>query len=130
VYLLILNNIADQYETADTYALLISESPAVGAPGYEVWKNRFPELYSFNVDPEKLGDPDCLFTTINFIKNNVVLGSEINYGDTYEKFADKENNVAYGIEDNRFFNDPTHGDYTFKSGMTPIDFDFSKLGIQ
>ena len=60
----------------------------------------------------------------------MVVGSEINYGDTYEKFGIKENNVAYGIDDNKFFTDPTHGDYTFKDGKAPISFDFSKIGIQ
>ena len=113
-----------------TYAHLISERAAEGTPGYDAWVKRFPELYSFNVDPSKVGDADCLFTTINFVKNNVIIGSEINYGDTYERFAVKENNVAYGIEENVFFVDPTHGDYTFKDGKAPISFDFEKLGVQ
>ena len=113
-----------------TYAHLISERAAEGTSGYDAWKKRFPEVYNFNIDPTKIGDSDCLFTTVNFVKNNTVIGSTLEFGETYEKFAVKENNKAYTLENGNFFNDPTHGDYTFKKGMELIDFDFSKLGVQ
>ena len=121
---------AETVNSYQTYAHLIAERAAEGTPGYEIWKETFPEVYNFNVDPTKVGDPDCLFTTINFVKNNTVIGSGLEFGETYEKFAVKEGNKAIELDKCDIFVDPTHGDYSFKDGKAPIDFDFSKIGIQ
>ena len=130
MYELIISGTESDYVNHYSYARLLEERAAEGTPGYEAWVNRFPELYNFNVDHTKVGDPDCLFTTINFVKNNTVIGSELKYGETYDMFAVKEGNVAYGLDKNDLFVDPTHGDYTFKEGKNYIGFDFDKLGVQ
>ncbi|MBR4932876.1 MAG: right-handed parallel beta-helix repeat-containing protein, partial [Clostridia bacterium] len=107
LYQLIMDNTPEAYPEHMAYAYLINERAAEGTPGYEAWVNRFPEVYSFNVDPSKVGDADCLFTTINTVKNNTVIGSKINYGIIYEMFAVKDGTVAYGLDWNDMFVDPT-----------------------
>ncbi len=130
MYQLILDGTPELGAEHQTYTHMLAERPAKGEPGYEKWYARFPEVYDFNIDSGKVGDPDCLFTTINFVKNNMIIGSEINYGETYEKFAEKENNVAYGLDVNPIFTDPTHGDYSFKDGANFFEIDFYEIGIQ
>ena len=113
-----------------TYIHLLAERAPVDSEGYDIWYETFPEVYDFNIDPDKVGDPDCLFTTINFLRNNIIIGSEIKYGTTFDKFGVNEGNVAYKLDQNPFFVDPTHGDYSFKTGVSFADIDINKIGIQ
>ena len=130
MYQLILDGTPELGKDHQTYTSFFIERPAEGEPGYDKWYARFPEVYDFNIDPANVGKPDCLFTTINFVKNNMIIGSEIKYGEIYDKFAEKENNVAYGLDVNPLFVDPTHGDYRFKESGKFFEIDFSKIGLQ
>jgi len=130
MYGLILDGTPELGVEHQTYTHLIAERAPVDSEGYDIWYKTFPEVYDFNIDPDKVGDPDCLFTTINFLRNNIIIGSEIKYGETFDKFGVNEGNSAYSLDVNNWFVDPTHGDYRFKTGVSFADIDFDKIGIQ
>lgn len=130
MYQLILDGTPELGAEHQTYAHILIERPAKDEPGYEAWYARFPEVYDFNIDPDKVGDPDCLFTTINFVNDNMIIGSEYKYGDTFDRFAEAEGNVVLTLDKNTIFADPTHGDYSFKAGADFFHIPFEKIGIQ
>ncbi|MBR6807014.1 MAG: S-layer homology domain-containing protein, partial [Clostridia bacterium] len=130
MYSLILDGTPELYVNHQTYSLLVADRAPLDSPGYEIWYATFPEIYDFNVDPEKVGDPDCLFTTINFLRNNLIIGSDMKFGETFEKFGVNEGNEVYSLDVNDWFVDPTHGDYTFKDGFSFGGIDQSLFGRQ
>jgi hypothetical protein len=130
MYQLILDGTPELYVNHATYTGIVESRAPVDSEGYEIWYKTFPELYDFNVDPENVGDPDCLFTTINHLTNNAMIGIKVEHGETFKKFGLNEGNVEYKLDQNPFFVDPTHGDYSFKTGVSFADIDINKIGIQ
>ncbi len=115
----------------------LSFKPEEGEEGYELWKERWPILYRYNLDISKEGEPDCAYTMVNYIKNNAIIGSEFTEpeknpesGSSAERYGVFEGNKNYSIDENPFFNDPTHGDYSFKDGVSFGNIDFTKMGLK
>ena len=108
--------------------------PEKGEPGYELWYERWSIMYEYNFDKESVGDFNSFYSTINYVKRNKMFGSEEEFGEIYDKFGVKEGNASYELTENRYFKDPTHGDYTIVSNADDFDsnyiFDFSKVGRQ
>ena len=102
----------------DFYDRFMNNKPKVDEPGYEIWKVRWPILYTYNTNMKNLGDPECLFTIINYVRNNVTIGSEVKLNE----YNVNENNKSYTIDDNPIFVDPTNGDYSIRE-----DSDFFKI---
>ncbi len=101
--------------SANEMKTLVNDIPHEGHEGYEEWKERWPILYRYNDDFANLGDPDCLFTTINYVYDNYLIGDEEIKEDAYVRFTPEENKKSQkylDLDDNPFFKDPTHGDYT------------------
>lgn len=102
--------------------------PQEGAPGYEMWKERFPLLYSYNDDVTKIGEKECIFTTVIYYDNNYIFGDDEITAEAYVMFGvGTETTKYYGIDENPIFNDPTHGDYTLKD-KSVIDLPIEKMG--
>ncbi len=99
--------------------------PAEGEEGYELWKSRWPILYESNLDVERLGEYNCLFTIINYIRNNVMIGTTLGEQDpngtsSYDLYGVVNGNVSYTLDENPMLADPTHGDYTVTGGAGVI----------
>ena len=83
----------------------------------------------------KVGEYECVYTIINYVKNNALFGANLDdCCEMYEKFGVSENNKFYTTDENPFFADPTHGDYTVIGRDNVISeeytFDFSRVGLQ
>jgi hypothetical protein len=108
--------------------------PEKGEPGYELWYDRWEVMYKYDFDKESVGDFYSFYSTINYVKRNKMFGSEEEFGEIYDKFGVKEGNASYELTENRYFKDPTHGDYTIVNNASDFDsqyiFDFSKVGRQ
>ncbi len=103
--------------------------PEEGETGYEKWSTRWSYLYSYSYEPADLGKYDCIFTTINELKGNDVFNAELYNGSYRGANLDMDGNALYTLEDNPYFADPTHGDYTIV-GETDFTykFDFNAVG--
>ena len=116
------------------FQYLMRYAPQEGEAGYDKWLAKWPIIYSYNIDPAKVGEYECVYTIVNYIKNNAICGSTLDCGEMYEKFGVKENNKFFELTENPYFADPTHGDYTIVDGAGVISdeytFDFSKVGLQ
>ena len=131
----IINGTTDQMgPNSWPFTFLYRNAPKVGEEGYDKWLNKWPIMYSYNTDPDKVGEVECIYTTVNYIKNNALFGVGTEWGEICEMFGVLENNQTFTFDENPFFADPTHGDYTIVSGGGVIDdeyiLDYSKLGIQ
>ncbi|MBR5632751.1 MAG: right-handed parallel beta-helix repeat-containing protein, partial [Clostridia bacterium] len=130
--------IEDYTDPADIKAALeasvqyqhLSGLPKEGSEYYEAWKARWPEMFSYSFDPADIDDPKCIFHTVHYVTDNAIFNAkkEMNYGIYYEMFAVKDGTVAYGLDENPFFADPTHGDYTITDTSKFADNHFDKIG--
>ncbi|MBQ6789504.1 MAG: S-layer homology domain-containing protein [Clostridia bacterium] len=108
----------------------ITGLPKPGSEHYDTWKTRWPDMFSYSFDPADIDDPKCIFHTVQYITNNAVINKDksMDYGEYYEMFAVKDGTVAYGLDENPFFADPTHGDYTITDTSKFADNQFDKIG--
>ena len=113
----------DQY-----YHRYVNDKPAVGSQYYELWYSRWPELYSINIDPEKLGDKDCLFTTFTYLHNNAGFGVKVNNAEMIRQFGEDIGNKNYSMDENPYFVNPAAGDYSIKDGADFFDIPYEKIG--
>jgi hypothetical protein len=105
----------------------LSKVPKEGELGYELWKQQWPELYAFHDDITKLGDPECVYTTINYIENNHLIGEKEISEEAFLEFGvGKGTNKYYTIDENPFFKNPAKGDYTIVGNT--IDIPFEMMG--
>ncbi len=112
----------------------LGHKPSEGERGYEVWKERWPILYQYDMEVKPIDELDfySFFSTINYVKRNKFIGTTDSFGEIYELFGVREGNEEFLLTDNPYFADPTHGDYTIVKGQEAFDsqhvFDFSMVG--
>ena len=103
-----------------------------GQEGYEIWKETFPSLYEFTPDTENAGDYNSFFSPWNSLHNNFILRADYGAdGEIWPKIAhilDAYDNVIGDENENPYFVDPTHGDYTTKDGVTFMKIPFDLIG--
>ena len=109
------------YVNGKLYRYLL-DLPKPGDEGYDLWYSRWPLMFNYNYDPTKIGELECGFTTVNTIKNNIAIGSKIDPGSAFDRFAIAENNISYTLDENPLFVNPSIGDYSIKE-----DADFFKI---
>lgn len=102
--------------------------PMPGDPMYNEWYSRWPELYDFNVDPDKVGDPNCLFTPVTFLSNNASFGDPLHRSDLITEFCVGENNVDYKDSVNPIFVNPSIGDYRIRDDAGFFKIPYEKIG--
>jgi hypothetical protein len=116
------------------FQYLMRYAPQEGEAGYDKWLAKWPIIYSYNIDPAKVGEYECVYTIVNYIKNNAICGSTLDCGEMYEKFGVKENNKFFERTENPYFADPTHGDYTVVDGNGVVSNEYiehmNKIGLQ
>ena len=113
----------------DNYKYLMNNLVKEGEDGYDLWKERWPIMYAYNIDPSKVGEVECLFTTVHYLKNNYSFGNHPGgFGEVGDKFGVLENNLSFDLDENPIFTDPTHGDYSIREGVDFLDNQFYKIG--
>ena len=75
----------------------LGRKPSVDSEHYQKWFDRWPILYNYTYDIANVGKFDCLFTTVNEIKNNTYINMKVEKSDIYEEFAIDEGNASYGL---------------------------------
>lgn len=131
VYGYIKDGNASEFGPGDSvYDRLQGQLPREGDPYYDEWVKRWPQLFRYNFDPDKVGERDCIFTTVNYIENNIMIGVDLDdCGEIYDMFAvGKETNRKVSLDENNLFKDPTHGDYTFKDNVDFPNIPIDKIG--
>ena len=107
----------------------VEKVPKEGEQGYDQWKSRWPILYKYHDDITKLGEVECVYTTINYIENNCIIDNKDITEDAYLMFGvGKGTNDAIPNTVNPFFADPTHGDYSITDTTKFPDNHFDKIG--
>ena len=111
-------------------------APHEGDPNYEKWLERWPLIYKYNFDFSKIGEYECMFTTINHIKDNTIIGSDhvtgvdqayIMFGD-YKDENGNDTNKIYGIGENPGFVDPRNAKYDLRDGAKLPVIPIEKIG--
>ncbi|MBQ8524531.1 MAG: S-layer homology domain-containing protein [Clostridia bacterium] len=110
------------------YADYMNNKPKEGEEGYDTWRERWPILYNINFDPDKVGDNDCAFTTVNYFENNCLVNKKVEPYGVSELFGVFNGNIECIDSDNPIFTDPTHGDYSIREGVDFLDNQFYKIG--
>ena len=107
---------------------LKNKIPQPGEPGYEMWSERWPILYQYNDDFSKLGEVECIFTTVNYVTDNYQIGDKPIEERAYLLYGvGQDTNKVLTLEVNPFFVDPTHGDYRIREG-SDFDLPVEKMG--
>lgn len=109
----------EEFFSSAFYTNLIDQRADESSPAYGTWLKRWTILYNYSYDIADIGKYECVFTTVHHIKNNCFIGGGnkvLDFGDTADEYGDLENNVKFNSDTNPLFTDPTHGDYTLKSG--------------
>lgn len=123
VYGLLYDGKPEEVVNHANYTYMINNRVKEGEEGYDLWHDRWPILYDFNLDPDRIDETECLFHMVNYLSNNYVIGTKnFHWNDMAEMFAEGENNVAFESTENPVFVDPTHGDYSIRD-----DVDFFKI---
>lgn len=134
IYTLIEEGTPEKYTEHAFWTFLNSQIVREGEGAYDEWREKWPIMYEYTTDPADIGDVKCIFTIVNYVMRNAMIGSDDDFGGMYEKFAVKEGNRVFEITENPFFADPTHGDYTLVGDTSMFDsdylFDFAKVGIE
>ncbi len=123
----------EEYDSNDGLNVLgeLASIPPEGSEWYEEWHSRWPILYNYNFDVERVGELECYLTTVNYIRNNKVLGTAI-CGNTklYDLFGvGNETNNHYEPDYKLGFVDPTHGDYT-PTADSGIEIPVAEIGLR
>ena len=113
-----------------SYNSLMNNIVKEGDKGYDLWKDRWPIMYSYNIDPSKLGDVECLFTPIQYIRNEYFFDDKEPQGfsDWQLEYGVIEDIRYFPLDENPIFTDPTHGDYSIREGADILDNHFYEIG--
>lgn len=109
----------------------------------EIWAQHFPTLANCKYDKQEpmasiKDDIDFIInSSYNEVYDNHSFTSDVGlkseylteFSDNVRKHATRlEENKKYTLEENPYFVDPTHGDYTIKDGAGILDIQFEKIG--
>ena len=120
------------------YRLCITEHPKEGEPGYEEWREKFPDVYEYYVDLTDLTRRENLACPYNEFYDNIeVINESEVHADRQHVFANSPfapkvgkiyNNVEYTFSENPGFADPASGDYTVVDGADFFKIPFDQIG--
>ncbi len=124
--------VRDGYKS-DKFYRYLEELPKEGDAAYKAWHDRWPLMYNYHYDATRINEVECAFNTVNYIKNNAVIGSRIidteaGRDATFNKFAVSENNIVYDLAENPFFVNPAVGDYSIRDDADFHKIPFDKIG--
>ena len=102
--------------------------PVDGTPESELWKERWPILYQYTTDPADIDKYECLLRTVNRVDSNTLIGTPLDLGDAYKYYGEGGNNIEYELDENKFFVNPTLGDYTLIDGVSIYKIPYGEIG--
>ncbi|MBR3991180.1 MAG: S-layer homology domain-containing protein [Clostridia bacterium] len=106
----------------------LDDRPKEGHPAYGTWLERWPELYNLNYDKSSAGQPDSVFSPVNYYTNNKIFGAKIPENKYYEMFGVKDGTEVLPLDENPYFVDPTFGDYRVRPDAGISDIHFEEMG--
>jgi len=117
-------------EQIDAMYRALNERLSKDSPYYPLWYDEWPLLFDFSLDINDAGNYDCIFHTINYIKNNHLVGMSADFEENSiaDVFGEIKDNSEYEKDENPIFVDPTHGDYSIREGVGLEDNHFAEIG--
>jgi hypothetical protein len=117
----------ENFENSGVYLWYTNSKPQPGEGGYELWLERWPELYSTSFDPADKGKLDCIFTPVTHASGNAGFGVSLNgYGPDH-KGVD-ETNKSYTLNENPLFVNPSIGDYRIREDAEFAGIPYEQIG--
>ena len=92
---------------------------------------RWAGYFDITTDLSRIGDPEfCLNNSLTVTGNRSFspYGAEHTFREEMAKYSVIENNLAFTLEENPVFVNPTLGDYRIRSGVDFPDLQFEKIG--
>ncbi|MBR5447047.1 MAG: right-handed parallel beta-helix repeat-containing protein, partial [Clostridia bacterium] len=120
------NQSPEEYKNSAAFRYL-GALPAKETSEGQLWYARWPSMYEYSYDPADVGKPECVFTTVNHVKNNALIGAKIDDKVLLES-GDLEGNVEYALTDDVGFVCPALGDYRIKDGASVDSVQFENIG--
>ncbi|MBR4933577.1 MAG: right-handed parallel beta-helix repeat-containing protein, partial [Clostridia bacterium] len=107
--------------------------PDENTPAGKIWKEKWPELYDIvairknpDIDVTKLA---FYSMPLNICTNNYTFdGAAHGFCDEWIENSKHENNLDFAADENPFFTDPTHGDYSIADTTKFLDNRFDMVG--
>lgn len=106
----------------------LDDRPDPGEPNYEKWLERWPILYNADYDVDSAGEPDSVYSPVNYFTDNKIFGMTIPENKYYEMFGVKDGTETFGLDENPLFVDPTFGDYRIRPDADFPDLHFEEMG--
>ncbi len=105
-------------------------SPHEGEEGYEIWREAFPMLYSYVIDYDDVTYRENIFCPYNEIYDNCLIGEDAQFDPPAFSLlvGDIRDNEFLTDEENPYFVDPTHGDYTIRDGADFFKIPYELIG--
>ncbi|MBQ8523265.1 MAG: S-layer homology domain-containing protein [Clostridia bacterium] len=138
LYGLIQDGTPEEIVNHANYTYLMGAMVKEGEEGYELWKEKWPIMYAYHTDASKVGEVECLYTTVHYLTNNYSFGNlgitvdengEASFGEMGRLFGQFcKNNRSYDTDVNPIFVDPTHGDYSIREDVDFLDNHFKEMG--
>ena len=118
----------DSVYSSDFYIFLMDQRVNKDSPKYseyyDEWVRRWPIMYNYDFNPANMGKYECIYTPVHRVRDNGFIGDEageLMFSNDAEAYGDVGNNIMFPDEENPFFADPTHGDYTVRSDAKIIN---------
>jgi len=102
--------------------------PKEDSPYYDIWKNKCPFAYEYDIDPENTSAKNSIFLVSSTVKDNIMIDGEFSFSDEVIAAGTIENNISYEETENPFFVNPALGDYSIREGADFADNHFAKIG--
>jgi len=106
---------------------------AANIPGYaEEAEKRRPGITGYSLDVERAAYKDFCLAPVNTFNNNIFINDDstvdIGLDLNADEYCTVEGNVAYNMDQNPVFVNPTIGDYRIRDGVDYPDIQFEKIG--
>ncbi|MBQ6262706.1 MAG: S-layer homology domain-containing protein [Clostridia bacterium] len=92
---------------------------------------KWPAFFRITTDLDRVGDGEfCLNNSITVTGNRAITktGKSWSFNEVISKYSVIEDNIAYSVEQNPLFVNPTRGDYRLRDGVEFPDVEFESMG--
>jgi len=122
----------EAYKTGEWVAFGMIYLPGPDDDGYEKWYERWPQLYAYHYDVDRINeDLNCAFNVVNYADNNCCLGTFFEpYVHHMSKYSwvEGEGNLNFTLDENPLFVNPTIGDYRLRDDADFHRIPYEKIG--
>lgn len=126
-------------QNTEFYHYYYDQLPKEGDVAYDIWRERWPIMFEYTFDLEKLGTLESVYTVVNYVERNGIIGTELELPDgsntsALHRHGVYNDNAVYTVEENPFFENPTVGNYTVTNGAGVISdkyiADMNSFGLE